>query len=85
MRYSAFFFMLSLQNHCIFDTYNTFQLGLTTFQGLSNHRVVGTAGANTVFKFLLCLNAASPFPQGGRAVNETIQAWSFLSWGIFKL
>lgn len=60
MRYCAFFFMLSFQNHYIFDTYNTFKLGLMTFQGLSNHRAVGTAGANIVFKFLLCLDAASP-------------------------
>lgn len=54
------FFMPCLQNHYIFYTYSTSQLGLTTFQGLNNHiRLVATLVGNTVLKFLLYLNAAS--------------------------
>lgn len=58
--------MLNLQNHYIFYTYGTFQLELTTFQEFSSHTwLVATGVDNTVLKFLLCVNAASLFPQVG--------------------
>lgn len=99
MRCFTFFFMLCLQNHDVVSSYNTSQLGLTTFHGLLNHIWLLSSLVDSFKVSALSECCLSPFPQIGHLQSvktsrhrvfcfgdfETVISTSFIAFGLFRL